>query len=182
MPTINGLQNVVVQADRDGSSPADGDVPQYDATAGMWVATPAPVLESAWVQITNAEFKALNGTPKTLVAAGGAGVVRIPVKWLLYFKTMVTAYATGGVLTLIGSVHSEVLITDEITATYVVDEVATNDGVIVIAVGDGTPLPPYLEGPAGNQAIVLKASVDFTSGNAGNVIYAKVWYSEVTLP
>lgn len=141
------------------------------------------VHETDWVQITDAEFKALQGTPKTLVASGGANIVRLVERWALFFKTVVTAYADGDELFLFTSVQNDFVIPDYISASTVVSAVGTQDGVMVVARAGASVYDPRLVNPPiADQAIQLTCNTDFTGGNAGNLIYAKAWYTEMELP
>lgn len=126
------------------------------------------------ITITNAEFLALRATPKTLVAAGGAGTIHICVGALL------ESLASGGA-------YSET--TDNLAVKYTNGSGQTASGAIeTTGVIDSTSqtysyAPATTCAPAANAALVLHNIGDgeFGGGNAANVMKLRIRYYTLTL-
>lgn len=132
------------------------------------------IIKEDTITLTNAEFLNLRATPKTLVAAGGAGTIHICVGALL------SSLASGGAYTETA---------DNLAVKYTNGSGATASGTIeTTGVIDGTSQAySYAPGaaviPVANAALVLHNTGDgeFGGGNAANVMTLRIRYYTLTL-
>lgn len=140
----------------------------------------ATILQYASVTITNAQLKALRATPKTLVAAPGAGKVIEFVSLLLSLDYGTNVFTeTADNMAVRYTDGSGVIVSQAIEATGFIDAAADT-------VTFGLPKIDPIVTAAGsaNQALVLHNTGDGEwGGNAGadTIVYAKVAYRVHTL-
>lgn len=130
----------------------------------------------AEVSITNAEMLALRATPKTLVAAPGAGFVNRFLGGELFFDYTGAYTETADNMAVKYTDGSGVAVSQTIEATGFVD--ATADTMTTIE-----PKIDAIVAKTGcdNQALVLHNTGDgeYGGGNAANVVRARIRYSVV---
>lgn len=132
-------------------------------------------IQYAEVSITNAEMLALRATPKTLVAAPGAGYILELIKaWLFFDYTAAYTEDADNLAILWGAAGSAASATIE--ATGFVD--ATADTAIEVA--PRTPAA-IAKTALDNKALVLHntGAEEYGGGNAANVIRARVAYRTI---
>lgn len=153
----DGLNNAVRKAVAQGVSPSavDGSL--------MW----------AEVSITNAEMLALRATPKTLVAAPGAGYMLEFVSAVLMFDRTAAYTETADNMAIRYVDGSGVIVSQAIEATGFVD--AAGDA-ITNALPKIDALATAAQGE--NAALVLHNTGDgeYGGGNAANVVRVKIAY------
>lgn len=135
------------------------------------------VIHSVSGVITDAQLRALNSTPVTLLAAAGAGLVNAPLLFLAH-TTMVTGYTNsrsadvrytnnpGAPIFPLGT-----FITNTIIQRWFISQIAGNLSFSDVAGGD----------PA-NQNIQIIASGDNTGGNVLNQFTYSMYYLTVSMP
>jgi hypothetical protein len=133
----------------------------------------SPMLRVAEVEITNAEMLALRATPKTLVAAPGAGKVLEFLSIYLFFDYTAVYTESADNMAVKYTDGSGVAVSTTIEATNFVDATA-DTATRGIAVLDGIVAKTGCD----NKALVLHNTGDgeYGGGNAANVIRARVTY------
>ena len=130
------------------------------------------VVSEATVTLTNDQIKALNTTPITIVSAPGSGFAVMPIG--MFFHTVqVAGYNTSSGLTLRFSGETSDLSTSTNFATNVAGNFVKSAAMAGWAQITNTD--------AENLAVVLRGSVDLTSGNAGNSCKVTVYYMTAAL-
>lgn len=144
-------------------------------TAPVFASSPTGdgVLQWAEVAITNAQMLALRATPKTLVAAPGAGKVIEFVQALILFDYTGAYTETDDNLAVKYTDGSGAIISEAIEATGFVD--ATADSLIKVERAASAVLAKTA---AENKAIVLHntGNGEWGGGNAANAVRVKVAY------
>jgi hypothetical protein len=137
------------------------------------MALDSATLQYAEVSLTNAEMLALRATPKTLVAAPGAGRVLEFVSGQLFFDYTGAYTETADNMAVRYTDGSGTIVSQAIECTGFVD--ATADTM--------TNILPKIDAIAAktacdNKALVLHNTGDgeWGGGNAANVVRAKIWY------
>lgn len=135
------------------------------------------VLQIATVSITNSEMLNLRATPKTLVAAPGAGKILSLVTAVLLFDYTGAYTETTDNMAIRFTNGSGVIVSDTIEATGFVDATADTVTFARKAV-DGIVAKSASE----NQALVLHNTGDgeYGGGNAANAVRVKVAYRVIT--
>jgi len=150
------------------------------ASATMTVALDENYLRQASGTISNAEIKALAATPKSLVAAPGAGQVLIFEKLILklnYGSEVLTESADNLVVKYVNA--AGVAVSDVIEATGFIDQSADT---LTYGIPIKDPIVAYSS--AANQALVLDQNGDGEyGGNASNdtTITFQIWYRVATI-
>ena len=129
-------------------------------------------IEYAAVEVSSAEVLAINATPKTIVAAPGAGKIVIVHRCVLILNYNSIAYANNGVLGLYETNAAGTLISGTLTLgsflAQVIDRIKELDVTAATATAGLTRLD--------NQAIVLtQASGESINGNSP--VSVRCWYS-----
>ena len=170
----------VCATDNSGTRSAAGVVVGVDSD-GVWVENPklAVTYDDGWVassviQITTAELKALNATPKTLVAAPGAGKANILEACQAFLDYESAAYA-------------DIAAGDDININYTDDSGDTVATIECTGFLDQTNdeyrwAKPVITNvtPVANAALVAHmATGEVTTGDSP--LYLKVWYRQITL-
>jgi hypothetical protein len=133
-------------------------------------------IQTATVSITNAEMLALRATPKTLVAAPGAGYVHQFISAILFFDYTGAYTETADNMAIRYTDGSGVIVSQAIEATGFVDATADTmttavQKIDVIAAKSGSE----------NKALVLHNTGDgeYGGGNASNAVRVTVMYRTV---
>lgn len=147
------------------------------------------VLQSDWVQITNAQMLALRDG-NTLVIPGVAGKVLVPIQFVLYAKTLAGAYthnSAGDYICLTALLQSGFDITG--VASIDADAFCTIVTASDLGMDSFTPAPAvgfYSSITSADVGVglylTMVGQVDLGGGDAGNEVYCKVWYTEMELP
>jgi len=138
---------------------------------------------SSVVTVTSAELLALNATPKTILAAPGAGLAIIP-RLVLVNKPAGTAYggiATGEDLVLKYTNGSGSQCSSAIETTGFLDQTTTQTRVVGPPGASGATAVAWA--PTANAAVVMHLLVgEITTGDSP--LYVRVWYQVIptTLP
>lgn len=145
------------------------------------------VLESAWVQITNAQMLDLADTPVVIVDAPAVGKYYLALKFALYMDITgaYTCTPAGGYGLALVSGTEEQPLTEQRISTYQIHSVtgvwapfsSVDPDVTSIEQGYG-----QLAVPNEAIALTLHGGEDFGGGDAANLVYCKVWYMAVSLP
>ena len=128
-----------------------------------------PLLRKATVTLTANEVKALNASPKTLIAAPAAGEALIVERVLFRFHWATTQYTGGSALSVIYTGGSTNLLAGTLAASFLTDPTAavTSDAILA---GLGTQLAAPQE-----TAVKLKAAAaEFATGDS--TLEVQVWY------
>lgn len=150
------------------------------SSATVTVAIENDYLVHASGTISNAEIKALRATPKTLVAAPGAGLVLVFEKLILklnYGSEVLTESDDDLVVKYTNA--SGVAVSDVIEATGFIDQSADT---VTFGIPIKDPIVAYSS--AANQALVLDQDGDGEyGGNASNdtTITYQIWYRVATI-
>ncbi len=128
-----------------------------------------PLLRKATVTLTANEIKALNASPKTLIAAPAAGEALIIERVLFRFIWATTQYTAGSALSVLYAGGSTNLLAGTLAATFLTAPTAavTSDAILA---GLGTQLSAPQE-----TAVTLKAaSTEFATGDS--TLEVQIWY------
>lgn len=175
--SVAGLNTLITTAIAAGKQPVGS--PSLNRVTRRYIqavaaGTPGAFFESPVITVTTGELLALNATPKTLLAATGAGTFILPLFAELFLDYNSAAYAaihaddnltfkyTGAAGTLLGTVET----------TGFLDQTADQHRHFSFATGDLTP--------TANAALVLHmANGEVTTGDSPLKI--KIYYRVVTL-
>lgn len=130
---------------------------------------------AATVTVTSAQLLALNATPKTIIAAQGAGLAIVPTRMAIY-KPAGTAYAgiaAGEDLVLKYTNGSGAQCTGVIETTGFLDQTTAQTRYVGMPGSTGTTAGDVT--PVANAAVVLHLlSGEITTGDSP--IYVRVWH------
>jgi hypothetical protein len=135
-----------------------------DPTDDQDVATKAyvdPLIRKAVVILTAAEIKALNATPKTLIAAPGAGQTLVVERCVFRFLWGTIQYTGGSALSVIHSGGSTNLLAGTLAASFLTTPTAavTDDAILA---GLGT----QLSAPQATAVKLKAAGAEFATGDS----------------
>ena len=158
--------------------PDTGEISAFVGTDGLLKAggtgNSISATQQALVTLTNAEFKAIRATPKTLVTAPGAGYVLEFIGAEIFLDYGGTAYTeTADNMAIRYTDGSGTIVSEAIESTGFVD--ATVDQLIPVKPATSATLAKTA---ADNKALVLHNTGDgeFGGGNAATVIRVSIAY------
>lgn len=128
-----------------------------------------PLLKKATVTVTANQIKALNASPKTLIAAPSAGETLIVERVLFRFNWGTTQYTGGSALSVLYAGGSTNLMAGTLAASFITGPTAavTSDAILA---GLGTQLAAPQE-----TAVTLKAAAaEFAAGDS--TLEVQIWY------
>lgn len=127
------------------------------------------------VTVSSAELLALNATPKSIIAAPGAGIAIVPTRMAIY-KPAGTAYAgiaAGEDLVLKYTNGSGAQVTGVVETTGFLDQTTAQTRYVGMPGSTSTTAADVT--PVANAAVVLHLlSGEITTGNSA--LYVRVWY------
>ena len=159
--------------DDSGNATHTGTVTAASLTVTGTVTAPTSFLRTETVSITNAEMLALRATPKTLVAAPGAGYTIEFISAQLYFDYTGAYTETADNMAIRFTDGSGTIVSQAIEATDFVDATAdtmTNALPKIDAIS--------AKSACDNKALVLHNTGDgeYGGGNAANVVRVRITY------
>ncbi|MEK7704953.1 MAG: hypothetical protein AAB426_08340 [Myxococcota bacterium] len=151
---------------------SDGSIPSW----GLALAAnlDPPLTKYVKVAVSSAELLAINATPKTIVAAPGAGYTTVIHKVLLVLNYNSAAYANNGVLGLYETNAAGALLTGTLTLASFLAQVADTQRELHPTAASATTGLTRLD----NKAVVLtQATGESITGNSPVDVHC--WYSTV---